>query len=171
MQHSSDAAEDFERLLSLYKSSDDLEEQSAILTGLASSADLKLMRKWLNEIILDLDLVRTQDIFLALRNLNRFASSSNRQAIMNLKWEWFTENFELLISRMGSKLLPVSEIFDGFVGEEFLKRITDWLDGNGVAQDVAVQRKENLVPCDRQIQQSLEAMRSNTAFVIKNSHF
>ena len=146
-----DPLKDFNLVLEIYKDpSISLTEKMAALRSLGAVKDLKLVEGLLNELVLDFDLVKQQDIGYALVGV---LSNEEKQKAMDLRWKWFTTNFDKICSLLDPKEYPIG-VMRSFIGSEYVDMIQAWMS----------YRVEKVKPRERDIKIALETIRSRTAW-------
>ncbi|KAF7843543.1 aminopeptidase M1-like isoform X1 [Senna tora] len=105
-----------ESLLSLYKTTDVLQEKETILRCLASSADSNVVLEVLN--LLLSDEIRDQDIIYVLAGISSEGSET--------AWRWLKDNWGRILSKFGAGLLLTN----------FINQIVPLVNSNEVADEI-----------------------------------
>ncbi|KAJ3350499.1 Aminopeptidase 2 mitochondrial [Kappamyces sp. JEL0680] len=162
MRSTTSPEEDFEYLLKLAQSSSNQTEKSAALRSLGAINNLTLARKLLLEHAMNTDIIKTQDVPYVLLGMR---SSYFKRETMALKWEWITENFELLYNKFGIQRAPLPHAIMGTIGEDAASQIEAWTNGDHIKDaDLLAKHKKMMLGSVRAIANSLEAIRSATAW-------
>lgn len=138
----------FEQFLSLYRATDVHEEKNRILSSLGAVQDVNKLQR-----ILEFSMseeVRAQDAFRAIK-----AVTANRQGQI-LAWQYFKDNWEKFVDRYQSGILLtiiVQLITENIVKEEMVKDIEEFF------------QKHSISGTERTVQQSLETIRLNVAWL------
>lgn len=151
LKTSQDPKKDFSQILEIYKDpSNSLTEKMAALRSLGAVKDLKLVEHLLNDIALDFDLVKQQDLGYALAGV---LSNEEKQKAMDLRWIWFTTNFDKICQLLDPKEYPIG-VMRSFIGDEYVEMIESWMS----------YRLDKVQPRERDIKIALETIKSRTAW-------
>lgn len=137
----------FEKILTIYRETDMLEEKSRILSSLGAVKDLNILQRILEFSMSDE--VRAQEIFQIIRSV--VVSPSGQ----HLAWQYFKNNFKKFVNRCQSGTLLtliVGDVTQNFVSEDSIKDIVEFFDENPIAGT------------ERTIQQSIEKIKLNVAW-------
>lgn len=153
----------------LYKTESREEQKLSALYSLGVTDQMDLVRKVLNEIALDKECVRPQDISTPLRGI---ASGNPNPALCRPElWKWWCDNFDTLNEMFSQSLGLFGRVFSLCVGEsiglDFVDSVEKWVAGEIGCSSVEEKnkRKDSIKAIDSNIKQELEKVRSNTMWV------
>jgi aminopeptidase 2 len=157
----------FDFLLDLAKNATNIDEKTTALSLLGVANDLELTRRVLYEIVFDPVIVKPQDIVRCVATIAAY--NPNTEAVLGMLWHWYTENFDLLHSKLSSTITLFSRVLEysvgANVGEDFLAKLQDWSQGKGLDQNQRDQRLKKLKNAQRSLEQSLETIGGNTRWL------
>jgi len=179
---STQALKDFESVLNIFKTAPTVDQKLAALGALGNTSDITIIHRLLDTMILDGELIRSQDIIYPLGSLAR----SNPHLVITrpLLWTWCRKNWKILYERYHSSLSLLGRCLqtcvEDSIGLEFAHEVENWANGKNLSESDVNQRKHELKGVKRQLDQSLEKLRLNTKWLerervnveswIKSSH-
>ncbi|KAJ3102561.1 Aminopeptidase 2 mitochondrial [Phlyctochytrium planicorne] len=170
LRTSKNPEEDFETVLKIVKDANVTADQKiyAILS-LGAINSLDLVRRILNELVFNPDIIRPSDIPFAVSGIvNQNASP---EAIKPLIWEWLLENWARLYQLLNvslSLLGRLVEVNDSNLSPGFAEKLEAWSKGEDLATDeLKAKRADEIKGVRRSIGQTLEKIRTNSRWVAR----
>ncbi|KAH6561606.1 hypothetical protein BASA50_004477 [Batrachochytrium salamandrivorans] len=157
----------FEALLNMYKTTTAVEARLMALASLGSSPNMNVVQRVLNEVVLDKELVRLQDIAYPMQSLR---GSPALKEVLPIMWTFLKSNWPVLYERLKPTLgllgASVTICVGGQIGMEFADEVEAWSRGDELttAEEKAT-RVEQLKAAKRPLDQSLERIRSSTKWL------
>ncbi|KAJ1342121.1 hypothetical protein BSLG_003300 [Batrachochytrium salamandrivorans] len=157
----------FEALLNMYKTTTAVEARLMALASLGSSPNMNVVQRVLNEVVLDKELVRLQDIAYPMQSLR---GSPALKEVLPIMWNFLKSNWPVLYERLKPTLgllgASVTICVGGQIGMEFADEVEAWSRGDELttAEEKAT-RVEQLKAAKRPLDQSLERIRSSTKWL------
>ncbi|KAH6577929.1 hypothetical protein BASA60_003832 [Batrachochytrium salamandrivorans] len=146
------------------KNTEDESTFEALLNILGSSPNMNVVQRVLNEVVLDKELVRLQDIAYPMQSLR---GSPALKEVLPIMWNFLKSNWPVLYERLKPTLgllgASVTICVGGQIGMEFADEVEAWSRGDELttAEEKAT-RVEQLKAAKRPLDQSLERIRSST---------
>ncbi|KAJ1330593.1 hypothetical protein BSLG_009045 [Batrachochytrium salamandrivorans] len=151
----------------MYKTTTAVEARLMALASLGSSPNMNVVQRVLNEVVLDKELVRLQDIAYPMQSLR---GSPALKEVLPIMWTFLKSNWPVLYERLKPTLgllgASVTICVGGQIGMEFADEVEAWSRGDELttAEEKAT-RVEQLKAAKRPLDQSLERIRSSTKWL------
>ncbi|OAJ43042.1 hypothetical protein BDEG_26427 [Batrachochytrium dendrobatidis JEL423] len=157
----------FEALLNIYKTSTNVEARLTALSTLGASPNINVVNRVLNEVLMDGNLVRLQDMMYPLNSLR---SSPALKEVLPIMWNFLKSNWPVLYERLKPSLgllgASVQLCVSGQIGNAFADEVEAWSRGDELATDEEkATRVEQLKAAQRPLNQSIERVRSSTKWL------
>ncbi|KAJ3182652.1 Aminopeptidase 2 mitochondrial [Geranomyces variabilis] len=168
LSNSKNSKEDFESILNIFKTATTPDQKLFALNSLGATNDPELVKRVLNEIALNTDLVRANDVPMCLSGLT--SSNPDLATVRAGMWPWVLANWDTLVERYRATLsllaAVVSLSVSPRVGQEVIDTIENWRAGKDLPTDEArAKRTDDIKSITRPIDQSVERVRGKTAWV------
>ncbi|KAI8825989.1 peptidase family M1-domain-containing protein [Fimicolochytrium jonesii] len=169
LYHSTQPAEDFESVLNIYKKAEAPDQRLYALRALGSTSDEKLVDRLLNEILLDTELVRSNEAYVPLRYLA--SNNPNPHTVRPKLWQFATTKWDAVlyprykptISLLGHMFVAC---FVSQVGDGVAQIVEDWIAGKELKDEKAREKRvEEVKSIKRPVDQGLESVRDKSAWV------
>ncbi|ORY52348.1 hypothetical protein BCR33DRAFT_675324 [Rhizoclosmatium globosum] len=141
-------------------------ERNTALASIGAVNSFDIVDRILNVYVLDQEVIKAQDFLsplVSLRDANKSLS-----IVRPMLWEWFKANFDNMLGKfpdgrfLGNVLAVCA---NGSIGEPLIADVRAFATGEGLSADEADKRKKTLLPAQRAITQTLEALTTKTAFI------
>ncbi|KAJ3123665.1 hypothetical protein HK100_011529 [Physocladia obscura] len=148
-------------ILKWYTDIAQVQEKTRVLSILGSVDSEKEVDWILNELVFDLAIVRSQDFSVPL--LGVAAVGKWREKL----FQWFFEHWVQLMNKFEGNGRMLGGIFDACVssclGEDVIRKVYNWVEGDGMDQDLLKRHKKALAEFTFSREQSFETVRNKTA--------
>jgi aminopeptidase 2 len=156
-----DPVVDLERVLQVYQKSEVLDDRMAALGSLGAINHIDLLKKVLNEYLMNPDIVKAQDFMYPLVSIVRF--NPNKSEAVDLVGEWIQDHWDAIHAKLASSLGLLGHVvkigFGSAVGQEYIDRLQAWSSGTGLSPEAKQKLETQLLDCKRPLAQTLETMK------------
>ncbi len=167
LRTSSDPVKDFESVLTIFKETLSADERISALTCLGAIHDNSLVQRLLNQIVLDNNLVRPQDVMYPLAGLA--GDNPDPCQVRPLLWIFLKEKWNLLVERYGTSMGLLGHVLQrclvNSIGPDFIHEVKEWSRGDLLDDKEKKERVDSLKSVQSKLDQALEKVVSNTAWV------
>lgn len=144
-----------------------MDQRLSALACLGAINSLTHATKILKSIALDFELVRPSDIHYPLGGLRSHSPFASQ--VRPMIWEWVLENWTVIHKQFHPTMALLGHVitsgFASSVGNDVADTVEAWYTGAGLNDEEKAKRKEEVKGAKARIEQSLEAVRANTAFL------
>ncbi|KAJ3113183.1 Aminopeptidase 2 mitochondrial [Phlyctochytrium bullatum] len=170
LRTSKDPEEAFEKVLGFANDSSlPADQQIYALISLGAVNSVDLVKKFLTTVVFDAEKVRPQDMPYAVSGV--VENSPLPQAVRPYVWEWMLENWAVLYKQLSVSLSLLGRIVESngaSIGLDFAETMEKWSKGEDLtSEDLKAKRAEELKGVRRQVQQTLEKIRTNSRWVAR----
>ncbi|KAI8896059.1 peptidase family M1-domain-containing protein [Globomyces pollinis-pini] len=156
--YSKNPQKDFDLLLDISKTASTVDERMGALLSLGCVNDDTILKSFLNDMVLNPEIVRQQDLPSVLDTIG---SKSPLLAASEYLWDWFKRNWKLLQSSI-SNLGLLGKILVACMSSKQLQDIVDWSSGSDCPNDSEkIDRVRELLPIRRSFDQTIEKLKIN----------
>ncbi|KAJ3387394.1 hypothetical protein HDU92_001972 [Lobulomyces angularis] len=163
--------EEFDSLLKILKETSSQEKKLSILTALGATKSIELAKFILSDVLLNLDYVRTQDVYMGVAGLSRDSPIST--LVKPLLWKWLTENYDLIVERFRDTMSLFGHIISFCISGQrtfnFINEVEKWSLGEDCLTEADRKKRLNgLATVDGKLKQTLEQMKVETKWLEKD---
>ncbi|KAJ3214021.1 Aminopeptidase 2 mitochondrial [Dinochytrium kinnereticum] len=170
LRSSAQPEEDFEKILSFTKDANlPADQKLYAILALGATNSITQVRVILDKLVFDSDSIRSQDLPFAISGL--IQQSPMPEVVRPAVWEWLLENWDKLYQMLSISMAllgRVVEANDSCIGLDFAETMEKWSLGEDLATaELKAKRQDELKGVRRQIQQTLEKIRMNSRWVMR----
>ena len=167
LNHSENAEQDFEAVLTVYKTGSTVDERMAALGAIGATNSLDIAKKILYELTFDENLIKLQDIMYPVSSLAM--SNPHKVQVLEMLWNWLQEKWLVLHKRLSPTLSLLSRVvsfsIDSNVGDDIAEKVEKWATGAGLSAEEKALRIKQIKDAQRPLDQSLEKIRMSTKWL------
>ncbi|KAJ3274829.1 Aminopeptidase 2 mitochondrial [Terramyces sp. JEL0728] len=167
LAHSTSPEDHFKAIFNLYKNGENIDEKMAALSSVGATGDFELAKKLLAN-VLDNSVIKMQDCPYPVASLATFYP--RKSEIFEYLWQWLTANWPELHSKLAPTLALLGNVLSSsinFDDEEFLTKVENWANGEGLSPAAKEERVKQVSICKRAFDQKLEALRGNAKWTAR----
>ncbi len=162
LRTSSNPEKAFNDILNVYNTSKTTDQKLTALRCLGATNSIDHATRLLNEIALNKDIVRPQDIVYPLAGLAH--DSPMPQQVLPMLWQWCVKNWDLLVERYRPSLSLLGRVLEACsesrLGVEFIDEVERWSRGEELATaELKTKRAEDIKTVESKLKQTLERMK------------
>ena len=170
LNHSTNAQEDFDAVLKVYKTGSTVDERMSALGAIGATNSLDIARKVLYELTFDENLIKLQDIMYPVSSLA--TSNPHKVQVLEMLWVWLQEKWPLLHKRLSPTLSLLSRVvsfsIDSNVGDDIATEVENWATGAGLSETEKALRVKQVKDAQRPLDQSLEKIHMSTKWLTRD---
>jgi aminopeptidase 2 len=168
--HSNQEEKHFHAMLDLIKNGESIDIRLSAMSSLGATRNLRLIKKILNEVIFDAELIRSQDIPRLVAAIAYYCPE--RDAALEILWNWFVQNFDKLHLKLSSTITLFSRLLEYTVnkniGKDFISKLEDWSSGKHLTDSEKDAFKSKVKNVERSLEQSIESIGANTNWFLRD---
>ncbi|KAI8907048.1 peptidase family M1-domain-containing protein [Powellomyces hirtus] len=168
LAYSTKPQEDFDAVMKIYRTAATPDQKVFALVSLGAVNDQALVDRLMNEIVLDTEVVRSNEVPMVIRGMT--SNNPELVRVRALVWPFLLKNWDLLIERYKASLGLMGGLIQlaiqPQVGQEILDTVENWRAGKDLKSDEEkAKRAEDIKAISRRIDQAVEFVRGKTAWV------
>jgi aminopeptidase 2 len=155
-------------VFNLYQKGDSVDARLAALGALGAINDISLVHRILDEITLNQEVVKPQDVMRPVGSLAHL--SPFKAQVLEILWKWCIKNWDLLHEQLAASLSLLGRVLQTCIssqtGDEFVQTVEAWVRGDDLkTPEEKAKRTDQLKAAKRPLEQGLEKVKSVTSWI------